>query len=59
MSGAHGRAFYYWGIVEYDDAFGDSHMTEFCHRIFFSPDPDKPGQYKVVGKYVAGKNNAT
>ncbi len=54
-----GRAFYYWGVIDYDDVFGESHFTEFCHRIFFYPDTEKPGQFRVNGTYIAGKNNAT
>jgi hypothetical protein len=54
-----GRALYYWGIVTYEDVFGDVHDTEFCHRIYFYPNLDSPGKFKVNGTYLAGKNKAT
>jgi hypothetical protein len=28
-----GRALYVWGIVYYNDIFGESHETKFCHMI--------------------------
>jgi hypothetical protein len=59
MDGTKGRALYYWGKVIYDDAFGDTHWTEFCHRIFFVPDPNNPGTFKVHGHYIPGRNKAT
>jgi hypothetical protein len=57
--GENGRAFYYWGVISYDDAFGEPRITDFCHRIHFYPDPDKAGSWKVGGQYVAGRNKAT
>jgi hypothetical protein len=57
--GENGRAFYYWGVISYDDAFGKPRVTHFCHRIHFYPDPDKAGNWKVGGQYVAGRNKAT
>jgi hypothetical protein len=59
MSGTNGRALHYWGKVSYDDAFGESHETEFCHRICFYPDPEHVGHYKVSGHYLPGRNQAT
>lgn len=59
MSGTKGRALFYWGKVTYNDAFGESHETEFCHRIWFSPDLQNVGQYKVSGTYLPGRNQAT
>jgi hypothetical protein len=59
MSGTKGRAFYYWGTINYDDAFGDAHVTQFCHRLFFVPSEKKPGTYNVFGNYVAGRNSST
>jgi hypothetical protein len=26
-----GKALYVWGVVSYDDAFGEAHQTRFCH----------------------------
>ena len=57
--GDSGRAFYYWGTVSYDDAFGEPRTTEFCHRIRFYQDPDKLENWRVEGLYVAGRNKAT
>jgi hypothetical protein len=54
-----GKAFYYWGTVIYDDAFGESHRTEFCHRLYFYPNLEKPGTFQVGGNYIPGRNTAT
>jgi hypothetical protein len=59
MKGTEGRALYCWGKILYDDAFGESHETEFCHRMFFVENSEKPGTYNVRGNYVAGRNKAT
>ena len=54
-----GKAFYYWGIIEYDDAFGNSHTTEFCHRLYFYKKSSDPDVYGVNGNYVPGRNQST
>jgi hypothetical protein len=59
MTGTNGRALYCWGKVVYEDAFGDEHETDFCHRMYFFPNPDNPGVYKVDGNYIPGRNKAT
>lgn len=59
MRGDKGRALYCWGVVSYDDAFGEPHTTNFCHRLYFFPHPTEEGHWKVNGNYVAGKNDAT
>jgi hypothetical protein len=59
MLGTKGKALYYWGVVNYEDTFGDAHSTEFCHRLYFSPNPESEGTYRVNGNYLAGQNKAT
>jgi hypothetical protein len=47
------RTFYVWGIVNYEDIWGDWHETEFCQSlIWLSPDD------KVFGFYTPGRNRA-
>jgi hypothetical protein len=59
LHGRGSRVLYSWGTVFYEDVFGDSHQTDFCHRIFFFPDLEKVGKWKVGGHYIAGRNTAT
>jgi hypothetical protein len=59
MAGTDGRALYCWGKITYEDVFGDRHETDFCHRLFFYPDGDKPETFRVGGTYLPGRNKAT
>ena len=47
------KALYVWGIVTYEDIFGESHYTRFCQSLTWL------GDGKVIGYYVPGHNNAT
>jgi hypothetical protein len=47
-----GPSVYVWGIVTYEDIFGDSHTTKFCHRLTWLADGN------VFGYYIAGHNDA-
>ncbi len=40
-----GRALYCWGLVEYDDAFGNARATKFCHMILWLPGAGIYGHY--------------
>lgn len=33
--GAKGKTLYVWGIVTYQDVFGENHFTKFCHTVNF------------------------
>jgi hypothetical protein len=59
MDGSSGKALYCWGLITYEDAFGDSHETQFCQRLLFFPSTTNPGQYTVAGQYTPGRNKAT
>ncbi|MGA8732028.1 MAG: hypothetical protein WB608_24935 [Terracidiphilus sp.] len=47
-----GAGIYAWGIVTYEDVFGDSHTTKFCQRLTWLPDGN------VFGYYIPGRNDA-
>ncbi len=50
------RRVHIWGIVTYDDVFGESHMTKFCHSLFWV----KVGDQEVIrGTYSNHHNEAT
>jgi hypothetical protein len=49
---ANGRALYIWGVVSYEDIFGESQTTRFCQFLTF------PGN-QVVGYYTPAHNDAT
>jgi len=42
-----------WGIVNYEDAFGESHYTKFCQNIIWLKDGS------VMGYYLPGHDDAT
>lgn len=50
-----GRSLYTWGIVSYDDAFGDHHETRYCQRIVWVPGKDGA----ILGTYPPRHNDAT
>ncbi len=47
-----GKGLYTWGRVTYEDVFGESHFTQFCHHVYW----DLNGA--VRGHYVPGRNDA-
>ncbi len=47
-----GKALYIWGIVNYEDVFGDSHFTKFCQSTLFAPGD------KVYGFFIPRHNEA-
>lgn len=47
-----GPSMYTWGIVTYEDVFGESHTTTFCHRLTWLSDGN------VFGYYIPGRNDA-
>jgi hypothetical protein len=47
-----GKALYIWGIVDYEDVFGESHFTKFCQSTHFGPDG------KVFGFFLPKHNEA-
>lgn len=51
-----GKALYVWGVVAYEDAFGQSHLTHFCHTfLWFGAGEDERAQ----GYYDRRHNEAT
>jgi hypothetical protein len=46
-----GSALYVWGLVTYDDVFGDTHETLFCQQIYWV------GQV-IHGYYIPNRNHA-
>jgi hypothetical protein len=47
-----GRCLCTWGVVTYEDIFGDQHTTKFAQTIYWNPDGT------VYGIYVPGQNDA-
>ncbi len=47
-----GKVLYIWGIVNYEDVFGESHFTKFCQSTLFAPDG------KVFGFFIPRHNEA-
>jgi len=43
---------YVWGFITYEDVFGESHTTKFCHRLTWLPAGN------VYGYYIPGRNDA-
>jgi len=50
---AKGRGLYTWGIINYEDVFGEAHVTRFCQMLIWLPDE------KIWGYYIPGRNDAT
>jgi len=50
--GTGAQALYVWGLITYEDVFGDAHHTRFCQRIFWDLKDN------VRGHYVPGRNDA-
>jgi hypothetical protein len=50
-----------WGTVTYDDIFGDSWQTNFCHNFIFYKDKDSAGieVIKFFAYYYRSHNSAT
>ena len=46
------KGLYVWGLVTYEDAFGDRHFTRFCQHIYWNFDNT------VQGHYIPGRNDA-
>lgn len=47
------RSLYVWGLVTYEDVFGEAHLTRFCQQIYWD------GANNVRGFYTPGRNEAT
>ena len=47
-----GRSLCVWGIIKYEDIFGDAHTTKFGQQLFWWPDNN------VHGLYIPGQNDA-
>lgn len=45
-----------WGVITYDDIFGDTHETKFCHSLYWIGNPLNPD---LRGTYSATHNEAT
>jgi Sec-independent protein translocase protein TatA len=52
IKAARGRGVYAWGIVTYEDVFGETHTTTFCQQFTYLPDG------KLWVSYIAGRNDA-
>jgi hypothetical protein len=48
-----GKCLYIWGIVTYEDIFGEARRTRFCQSLTWLPDG------KVFGVFTPGHNDAT
>jgi hypothetical protein len=48
-----GKGLYVWGVVSYEDIFGDPHETEFCQNLLWLWDG------KIFGIYTPGHNKAS
>lgn len=52
-----GLGLYVWGVVAYDDVFGQPHTVEFCQHLTWLNDKEgKPTE--VMGYYIPGRNKA-
>jgi hypothetical protein len=51
-----GKALYMWGVVTYEDVFGETRKTRFCHQMMWIGDGKDE---KVWGYYTGPHNNAT
>ena len=51
------RRLFVWGIVTYEDIFGDKCATKFCHSHVFFMGPD--GKVQTAGYYHSSHNKAT
>lgn len=49
---------YGWGIVHYEDVFGESHFTRFCHHIFWLQTARDPDSFEITGFYLDQHNDA-
>ena len=47
------RGLYVWGIVSYEDVFGETHRTRYCQALTWMPDG------KVYGYHIPGHHDAT
>jgi hypothetical protein len=47
-----GHGLFVWGIVTYEDIFGDKHTTKFAQHLYWLPNNT------VMGVYVPGQNDA-
>jgi hypothetical protein len=52
--GRTGKCLFVWGIVTYEDIFGESHFTKFCQSLFWQADGKT-----VYGFYYPRHNDAT
>jgi hypothetical protein len=52
IKASQGRSLYVWGIVDYEDVFGESHMTKFCQNLTWNHDGS------IFGLYTPGQNEA-
>ena len=52
IKAAKGRGVYAWGIVTYEDVFGETHTTTFCQQLTYLPDG------KLWVSYIPGRNDA-
>jgi hypothetical protein len=50
---------YVWGVVKYEDVFGEEHTTEFCHNFFFTPIKGELNHWAHSGAYNPTHNKAT
>lgn len=51
--GSGAKGLYVWGIVHYEDVFGESHYTRFCQHIYWD------GLNNIRGHYIPGRNEST
>lgn len=52
VKASNGKALYVWGLVTYEDVFGEKHETRFCQQIYWTGET-------IRGFYTPGRNGAT
>ena len=50
-AGCFEKGLYVWGLITYEDVFGERHFTRFCQQIFWVGD-------EIRGIYIPGRNDA-
>lgn len=54
-----GHGVFIWGKITYEDAFGGTHETKFCHLLTWLPPNPTTGHEPVYGYYIPDRNTMT
>lgn len=52
------RRLFVWGVIKYEDVYGDKWETKFCQNFVFIPNPDNKG-FRPLGYYHPTHNHST